>query len=203
MRITCTSCNRELSVPDNKLPDAPRFKIKCPQCRKEIVVERMDKLDHSFTSASFDVSGVVEPEVFPPGARVAFLLIGEKSWRNAALAWLNAEKYYQSTASTAHEAMLKLRLNDYQLVMIEDREDYQSVLAEIATWPGLRRRTVNLVLLGHDAASLDPQISFRRGVNTYLSLADAARCAELMDSVLKGYEMYYQYLRLAHEQAMG
>ncbi|MCA1945671.1 MAG: zinc-ribbon domain-containing protein [Desulfovibrio sp.] len=203
MRITCTSCNRELTVPDNKLPDTPRFKIKCPQCKKEIVVERMDKVDPSFTGASYDYSGVVEPEVFPPGARVAFLLIVEKSWRNAASAWLKAEKFYQSTATNAHEAMLKLRLNDYQLVMIEDRDEYQGVLAEIGTWPGLRRRTVNLVLLGNDAASLDPQLSFRRGANTYLNLADAARCAELMDSVLKGYEMYYQYLNLAHDQGMG
>lgn len=203
MRITCTSCNRELSVPDEKLPDTPRFKIKCPQCKKEIVVERMDKVDPGFTGTSYDFSGMVEPEVFPPGSKVAFLLIGERSWRNAASAWLKAEKYYQSTASTANEAMLKLRLNDYQLVMIEDRDEYQQVLAEISSWPGLRRRTVNLVLLGNDASSLDPQLSFRRGVNTYLNLADAVRAAELMDSVLKGYEMYYSYLQLAHEQVMG
>lgn len=197
MRITCTHCSRELSVPDEKLPDSPRFKIKCPQCKKEIVVERMDKVDVT------DFGGTVEPEVFPPGAKVAFLLIKDKSWKNAASAWLKAEKFYQSSASSANEAMLKLRLNEYHLVLVEDLPEYLVVLNEIHSWPGLRRRSVNLVLLGHDAPSLDPQLPFRRGANMYLNISDAARCAELMDNVLKGNEMYYQYLHLAYDQVMG
>ncbi len=197
MRITCTHCTRELSVPDEKLPDTPRFKIKCPQCKKEIVVERMDKVDAA------DFGDTVEPEVFPPGSKVAFLFMTGKSWKNAASAWLKSEKFYQSSASSVNEAMLLLRLNEYHLVMVEDKPEYQVVLTEINSWPGLRRRSVNLVLLGHDAPSLDPQMSFRRGANMYLNLADASRCAELMDNVLKGYEMYYQYLQLAHEQVMS
>jgi predicted Zn finger-like uncharacterized protein len=199
MDIRCASCGRDLRIPEDKLPAAPRFKVRCPQCSAEIAVDRAaPRPDIVPAQARQDRElPALEPEYFPPGARTVFLFLGAGPWLEAARAFFRDAGYCESTAASPGEAIQKLRLNSYDVLLIADTEENVAVLSDIAGWPGRRRREVNLGLVGAKAPSLDRRASFLCGVNAYLNASDAPRAAELLEGALRDYEEYCLPFRLA------
>ena len=94
---------------------------------------------------------------------------------------------------------MKIRLNDYHLLLLDDTPECDTVLQEIAQWPGVRRRTLNIVLLGSKSSSQDPITAFTKGINTYINANDLDRAEELLGMALKSYDDYYRYLFQASE----
>lgn len=211
MRFICSSCHKEIGIPDNKLPSTPRFKVKCPHCQERVVLDKNSPygenqgmamapdLTHEAEEqdAARESSMQVEPEIFPPGARIVFMALDSKRWIEAAQGYFSEMGYYESRASDVREAVMKLRLNDYHVLLVEDSKKYQAILAELASWPGVKRRTINVILIGDNAQSLDPQIAFRRAINTYFNIHDLDRGHELFGMALKAFDEYYRYLQMA------
>jgi predicted Zn finger-like uncharacterized protein len=228
MRIECSGCGQAMNVPDERLPAAPKFVVRCPKCQQAITVERPefaaqvanggDVPGHAHGSEAapqpsaseppkaqpasppplaVDVPTGLEPEVFPPGAKVAFLSLSDESWRAGAGESLKGAGFFLSEAGSPGEAVAKLRLNHYDLVVAAQDEQGRAILAEIAAWNGLRRREVNVVLVGAGADSLDPKPAFQHGVNTWLSAADAQKAADLLRQALEAYDLYYLPIRQA------
>jgi len=192
------------------MPQAPRFKVRCPHCQHAIVLERdagpppaPSEQPRTATERGDDLASMtaLEPEIFPPGARIFFHFIVSDQWRQAAENFFQDMGFYQSTAKDPGQAVLKLRMNDYHFLLIDDAPPCQPLLREIATWPGNRRRSINLVLLGDSAQSLDPHAAFVKGVNTYLNGSDVERASELFSSCLRGYEEAYRYFGMAQGEA--
>ncbi len=207
MLFQCTNCHKDLNIPDEKLPDSPRFKIRCPHCKEQVVLERGQAYASTSGAAGADFtitrqpeqtgpqgSGEDEPEIFPPGAKVAFFFIEDTAWQEAAESFFQDMGYHQSGAGDPVEAVLKLRLNDYHVLLLEDAPENLRILDEIAIWNGLKRRNINVVLLGDQAGSMNPHMAFRKGVNTYLNVNDVDRAGELLGNALRGYEEHYRTL---------
>ncbi len=202
MKIQCNSCGKTMQLADDKLPDSPRFKIKCPGCKADIVVDKAKAAET--TPEALPANGtpppVIEPEIYPPGAQVAFLYLDDQVWLRAASNFFQETGYHESTASSLTEAIQKLRLNSYHVLLLEDTQENKRLLAEIAAWPGNKRRELNLILLGHSSPSQDPMAAFNKGVNTYLNLDDREEAGTLLHNALKSYESYYQYYFLAFNE---
>jgi len=210
MRFTCSNCSKELNIPDSKLPETPKFKVKCPHCQERVVLEKPRKVadmemapdlsrEHEEPDAEQASSGAqqMEPEIFPPGARIVFMALDSQRWTEEAHNFFQEMGYHESRASEVREAVMKLRLNDYHVLLIEDSSKYQPLLNELGVWPGIKRRTLNVVLIGEHAQSMDPQIAFRKGVNTYINAHELERGHELFGMALKAYDEYYRYLSMA------
>ena len=193
MRFKCNHCSKELNIADDKLPDAVRFKVKCPQCSNEIVIDRSDKPSKAVAAPLASETMSIEPDVFPPGSKVVFLFLQDANWRDAARSFFQRADFHISTADTPQIAVLKLRLNDYNVIMFEDRPDNTSIFEEIAAWSGLRRRSVNLILLSNEVTSMDPKKAFEKGVNSYLNSGDLDRASDHLEHSLIGYEEYYRW----------
>lgn len=54
MEITCAHCRSSFVLPDDRVPEAKKFKLNCPKCREPIVIEQ-----------ETDAERVVAPEHFP------------------------------------------------------------------------------------------------------------------------------------------
>jgi len=205
MRFSCQHCQKELNIPDEKLPPTQKFKVKCPHCQETLLLDKSRPTSPPPTQSpttrrepqDLPAMAELEPEIFPPGARVAFIYLHSKEWHVAASTFFQEMGYHESTAKDASEALLKLRMNDYHVVLLEEAGDTQMLVEELGRWPGSRRRGFNLVLLGNAAQSQDPHSAFRKGVNTYLNIHDIDRCHDLFDFTLRGYDEYYRLLSMA------
>jgi len=214
MRFLCACGEKEINIPDEKVPQVPKFGLKCPFCQKRMVVERNGEgLKATFAEAPAPAPAApaapeppepklpaVEPDVFPPGSTSAFLEVGDAAWRSAAEELCKAKGIYYSEAAETLEGVAKLRLNNYQVILMEDGEESALLLKEISAWPGIKRKGVNVVMIGDAAPSMQPNIAFEKSVNFYLNQADGGRAMELLGECLAGYELYYRPFAMVDEK---
>lgn len=213
MRFMSPYIDKEINLPDEKVPDAERFSLKCPFTGKKILVEK-DGDDVKVQAAepventkapeqSREQLPQVEPDIFPPGAKVAFLYAKSGPWTKAAEAYADKNGYHVSSAEDALTAVAKLRLNSYHLLFVEEGGDSERLAAEINSWPGLKRREANFILLGDDSPSMQPNIAFEKGVNYYFNRNDEGKAEQLFKEADDGYGLYYRPLREAEKRVHG
>jgi hypothetical protein len=210
MRFLCACGEKEINIPDDKVPAVPKFALKCPFCQKKLVVERQgDSFKASFAEAPAAPAApvaqapqlpAVEPDVFPPGSTTAFLEVDDAAWRSVAEDIFKARGIFYSEAAETPVGVAKLRLNNYQVILVEDNQDCMPLLQEISSWPGLKRKGVNVIMIGGAAPSMQPNIAFEKSVNFYLNHADGSRAKELIEECLAGYELYYRPFAMVAEK---
>jgi predicted Zn finger-like uncharacterized protein len=201
MRLTCEHCDNSFDLPDSKIPDSNRFRFRCPKCGERNLWDR-EREEREAEAASGLGQGdeaEMEPEMYPPGEKVAFVFLQDETWREKAEQYCFQAGYHVSTAEKPKEAVQKLRLNSYDMAVIEDRQENQLVLKEIGKWPGWMRREVNCIMVGEQAESFDPNMAFIKGVNTYLMLNEADQAEELLERAQRSLSRYLELWRLARE----
>lgn len=215
--------DKEFNIPDEKLPDAPRFAMKCPFTGKRIVFEKQG--EEYAVSAGEPVETAaepapkpapepeqpakpqldlpqVEPDIHPPGTKVAFLFL-DGGWLSAATEFFEGAGYAVSTAEDELEAIAKLRLNNYDVVVCDCCGRTDRLRDEIASWNGGKRRGVNYILVGEEGRSNDPQAIFVHGANSYLAASDEGRAKDLLEGALTGYDLHYQLWETAKQNMQG
>jgi hypothetical protein len=70
----------------------------------------------------------------------------------------------------------------------------------MASWPGIRRRGVNVVLVGDQGPSNDPRLAFLLGANAFFAQDDAPRAGDLLEGALTGYGLRYTLMAAARSQ---
>ena len=183
MQITCKECNKNIDLPDSKVPEVPTFSVKCPHCGQKSRVDR--KPGKSVPPAtprpqSSSTSNPTEPEIYPPEAQVVFIYSKNSSWKTQLEHYFRKKGGFVSSAGDSEGGVRKLQLNRYDTIMLEDSEETVPMQREINSWPGIKRRDVNYLLIGDKARSFDPQEAFVRGVNTYLNQGDMGEAVELI-----------------------
>jgi predicted Zn finger-like uncharacterized protein len=203
MRLTCEHCEYAFDLPDSKVPNASRFRFRCPKCGERNFWDRdqAEREPGETGAGAQDEDGVedMEPEMYPPGEKVAFVFIQDETWREKAEQYCFQAGYHVSTAEKPAEAMQKLRLNSYNMVILEDRQENARVLQEIGKWPGWLRREVNCIMVGDQAESFDPNMAFVQGVNSYLTLNEADQAEELLERAQRSLSRYLELWRLARQ----
>lgn len=205
MRLNCPHCDRQLSVADGKIPSGQRFKLVCPQCNKPFTVEP-ESVNAPFVantppSAHPPSPTLEETDFYPPGAKIAFVFVHDPEWNAALTSSLSKQGYHLAVPGDTAEAIRKIDAAAYELVFIDHAPHGAEVLQRVHGWPGILRRGVNVVLIGGEAKSLHPDVSFRNGVNWYLHKNDVADVPRLVRTVIDGYEETYKMWRLAAEES--
>ena len=133
----------------------------------------------------------VEPDLFPPGSRACFIFTQEKGVAEKLAAIFESQGYYTATADDPGQGVARLRLNRYDVAVVQHQDGNSSLLEEINTWPGTTRRSMNLIILGDAAPSMNQSQALVLGANFYLNLRDADNLEELIMQCLRGYQLYY------------
>ena len=141
----------------------------------------------------------VEPDFFPPGSKVCFLCLASEDLTATIRTIFESHGYLTTGTSDVEIARQKLRLNQYQVVVVEADPGFRPVFQEISSWPGIQRRNINLVVMGKKAPSLHQQMAFVMGANYYLNINDSPQMDKLIRQIIDGYDEYYQPWNKARE----
>ncbi len=197
MRINCHSCGKEFTLPEEKLPDAARFRVKCPSCGHRIALERpargkrSEQEKEAAREADFadseGLGGVEHLSLSPEKEKNALLLLGDRYLLDAVRPPLEMQGFHWVAASSSKEAIRIFQSNPLVLLVVEDREESAPLLRELHSQPGYVRREINCLLVGDRAKSFDQEQAFLLGVNAYLSRSDMDRSSELLSRAVGKY----------------
>lgn len=115
--------------------------------------------------------------------------------------FLKSKGIYISEAQTVTVALEKMRINYYQMLILEENDASQAILNATRKWDGLRRRDINVVYVNTDTQSMQQSEAFFRGVNFVIGKADAKRIDHFLEIILKEYENYKEMWLLAEKKA--
>ncbi|TVQ97156.1 MAG: hypothetical protein EA399_14255 [Desulfovibrionales bacterium] len=199
MRLTCPHCQSPLNLPDDKVPKGQRFKLTCPQCTKPFIVDPENKTAQTAVPPPEPdpPAHTEEMEFYPPGAKVAFLFVQDPDWVTALKHCLKQREYHVAVAGDQAEALRRIDAVGYHLIFIEQTPGAVDVVRRVHAWAGIQRRSVNVILIGHEFQSLHPRAAFRHGVNGYFHHADSQNTPWLVQSAIDGYDEFYKVWRLA------
>lgn len=190
MEISCSHCKTNFILPDDRIPDAKKFRLNCPKCREPIIVDLSEQVPDS----------VAMLETFPHDATVAFLFVTNQILSQRIKSTLKKNNIYVSESFEITEAVEKVRLNYYNILVLEDSEASLPLYEIFKKWNGLRRREVNIVIVGANCKSLHSQEAFMRGVNTVIGKADNDEIDKFMELALSEYEKYIEPWELAAQR---
>lgn len=181
MEIVCTHCKSSFILPDERIPDAKKFKLNCPKCREPIIID-MSELDVVPTA----------PETFPHDAVVAFVFCTQVIFSQRIKSSLKKNGIYVSEALSISEAIEKVRVNYYDIIIIEESNVSNALYEIFKKWNGLRRREVNIVVVGANCQSLQGQDAFLRGVNSVIGKSDNDEIDKYLELALAEYKKYIE-----------
>lgn len=179
MEITCSNCKTSFVLPEDKVPEAKRFRLNCPKCREPIVI---DALPEPQTH--------VAPDHFPRDAVVAFVFLSNATLVARVGKFLKARGIFVSEAKSIIEAMEKISINYYQHMLLENSEYSSTILKVVRKWNGLRRRDINIIQLEADCPSMHTNEAFLRGVNSVIGATDTDRIEYMLELALGDYASY-------------
>lgn len=190
MEISCSHCKTNFILPDDRIPEAKKFKLNCPKCREPIVVDLSEPVSET----------MVMIETFPHDATVAFLFVTNTLLSQRIKNVLKKNGIYVSESFDITEAVEKVRVNYYNILILEDSTASLPVHAIFKKWNGLRRREANIIIVGASCQSMHSHEAFMRGVNSVISKADNDEIEKFIELSLGDYKKYIEPWDLAAQR---
>ena len=198
MDVTCDSCGVILKIPDEKVPPNQVVSITCPKCKGKI------KVDTRIPDSERDASGIEEfeqdsspLELFEEGTRLALVLNGDKGQTQTISSVLEELSYKPIVAPSIREAMGKLRLHHFDLIILSDGFDGQNLEGSPITHylnhlSMSVRRKIFFVLLSDTFKSTDNLMAFTLSANLVINPADLSNLRLILNKTIPDHEKFYK-----------
>jgi DNA-directed RNA polymerase subunit RPC12/RpoP/CheY-like chemotaxis protein len=202
MHVTCKACGATLNIPDEKLPSQHAVSITCPRCKGKIridpresdknrVFEKVEKadLEHEEDTGPLDL--------FEEGTRLALVLDGDEGNVAEISSALEEFSYKPVLPTSIGEAMSKLRLHHFDLIIISDGFDGQDLTNNPITHyldhlSMSIRRKIFLVLLSDKFKTMDDMMAFARSGNIVVNPDDLSNLPLLLKRGISDNEKLYK-----------
>lgn len=198
MDVTCDSCGAAFKIPDEKLPPNQVVSITCPKCKGKIKVDTR-KSDKDIVSSEIEeLEQDSSPlEFFEEGTRLALVLNGDDKQVNDISSVLEELSYKSIVAPSIQDAMGKLRLHHFDLIILSDGFDGQNLEGNPATHylnhlSMSVRRKIFLVLLSDKFNTMDNMMAFMLSANLVINLADLSKLRLILNKAIPDHEKFYK-----------
>jgi len=198
MDITCDSCGAAFKIQDEKLPPNQVVIITCPKCKGKIKVDTR-KPDKDIASGETEkLEQDSSPlELFEEGTRLALVLNGDDGQIKDISSVLKELKYKPIVAPSIQDAMGKLRLHHFDMVILSDGFDGQNLEGSPVTHylnhlSMSVRRKIFLVLVSEKFDTMDNMMAFTLSANLVIKLADLSKLRLILTKALPDHEKFYK-----------
>lgn len=205
MDVTCKSCEATLKIPDEKLPTDQVVSITCPKCKgkiridtkepdKDLISEKKEEVEEAGFEYEEDISPL---DIFEEGTRLALVLDGDDGHIKEINSALEQLSYKSILPTSIREAMGKLRLYHFDLIILSDGFDGQDLEGSPITHylnhlsMSLRRK-VFLVLLSDKFKTMDNMMAFGKSANLVVNPDDLSNLPLILKKAISDNEKFYK-----------
>jgi predicted Zn finger-like uncharacterized protein len=205
MDITCSSCGTTLSVPDEKLPPNQVVNITCTKCKGKIRVDtreldlkpapQQDKAEEEFLSKYEDNTSPLE--FFEEGVKLALVLDNDDLRLSEIIPALEDLGYKVIQLMTLQEAMSKIRLHHFDMIILSDGFDRKGLDGNPITnylnhLSMSVRRKIYLVLISDRFKTMDNMMAFAMSANLVVNPEDIPNMRLILKKGASENEKFYK-----------
>jgi len=205
MDVTCKSCGSKLTIPNEKLPPNQVINVTCPKCKGKIKIDTREfdkgkdvQSKRGGEAAAFEHEDDASPlDLFEEGAKLALVLDADGAQAAETSAALDALSYKSIVAPSINDAMAKLRLHNFDLVMLSDGFDGQGLsnnpIVHYFNHLSISvRRKIFLVLLSDSLKTMDNMMAFSLSANLVINPEDLPKLGLILNKALTDHEKFYK-----------
>jgi len=207
MHITCDSCGAAFKIPDEKLPLNQVVSITCPKCKGKIKVDTRKSDKDIVSGETEELEQDSSPlELFEEGTRLALVLSGNDGQINDISSVLEELKYKPIVAPSIQDAMGKLRLHHFDLIILSDGFDGQNLegspVAHYLNHLSMSvRRKIFLALVSDKFKTMDNMMAFTLSANLVINPADLSKLRLILNKAIPDHEKFYKIFMDALKEA--
>jgi len=198
MDVTCDACGAAFKIPDEKLPPNQVVSIACPKCKGKITVDtkKPDKDTVSGETEEFEQDS--SPlELFEEGTKLALVLNGDDGQIKDISSALEKLSYKPIVAPSIQDAMGKLRLHHFDLIILSEGFGGQSLegspVAHYLNHLSMSvRRKIFLALVSDKFKTMDNMMAFTLSANLVLHPADLSKLRLILNKAILDNEKFYK-----------
>ena len=207
MDITCSSCGTTLAIPDEKLPPNQVVNITCPKCKGKIKVDtreldlkpaagrKEEEAKEEFLSEYEDDTSPLE--FFEEGVKLALVLDTDDLRLSEITPALEELGYKVIQTPTLQEAMSKIRLHPFDMIILADGFDGKGlegnpIINYLNHLSMSVRRKIFLVLLSGRFKTMDNMMAFAMSANLVVNPEDLSNMRLILKKGTSENEKFYK-----------
>lgn len=198
MDVTCDACGAAFKIPDEKLPPNQVVSITCPKCKGKIKVDTK-KPDKDIVSGETDEfeQDSSPLELFEEGTRLALVLNGDDGQIKDISSALEKLSYKPIVAPSIQDAMGKLRLHHFDLIILSDGFGGQNLEGSPVTHylnhlSMSVRRKIFLALVSDKFKTMDNMMALTLSANLVINPADLSKLRLILNKAIPDHEKFYK-----------
>ena len=198
MDVTCDACGAAFKIPDEKLPPNQVVSITCPKCKGKIKVDTK-KPDKDIVSGETDEfeQDSSPLELFEEGTRLALVLNGDDGQIKDISSALEKLSYKPIVAPSIQDAMGKLRLHHFDLIILSDGFGGQNLEGSPVTHylnhlSMSVRRKIFLALVSDKLKTMDNMMALTLSANLVINPADLSKLRLILNKAIPDHEKFYK-----------
>jgi CRISPR/Cas system-associated exonuclease Cas4 (RecB family) len=212
MQVICSSCSRDINIPDNKVPQGQAFNLTCPGCKTKLRVDQHLKPPEpdpaEDSGGSLDTASMVvdedfededeEIEIYDEHDKIALILDrkNDELWTTA----LTELEYKLQRAKSPEHAVHKLKFNQYHVVVFHEKFgdttlETSPLYEFIRDMPMDSRRKAFVALVGDKFKTLDNMEAFAYSVNLVINQKDMGELETILKKSTGENDTFYKVYR--------
>jgi len=187
-----------LTIPDERVPKGKTVSAVCPRCKGPISIDMTTDAPQPAPPKPAAPPSTEEPEGYQErGQPHALVCVKDPAARSQVITILKRIGYDPHSSKDSGEAIGRLRLSDYAVVVMSNGfdQDGPSIRDYLADMGMTRCRNIHVVLIDPSLASNDQRAAFARSVDLVLHPDDLPHFAEALGHSKAEKEIRYRVLK--------